>query len=271
MTLLLQLIFWGALLAVALSIGVLLLAVASRLSRRPATTPYRPRPRPRSDALSESSSVPEFGAVPKFAAVTKLWPLAAATVVLASLMVVAAFAVSSSTLVANINPATCSADGAQPASLAPKALVAADDYLAQGAYDFDRGNCDAAIADFGRAIALNPNLAEAYNSRAYTYMVKQQYALALPDLDRALQIRPNYLNALMNRADIHNYYYDIDYNLAIADYDRVLRLPGSEHISVCGHRMLAANHGWNAGVLADILTGFKFGAEPGCGAPTPGL
>jgi tetratricopeptide (TPR) repeat protein len=102
-------------------------------------------------------------------------------------------------------------------------------------------------------------------------MIKQQYALALPDLDRAIEIRPDYLNALMNRGDIYNYYYAIDYNRAVADYDRVLRLPGAEHTSVCGHRMLAANHGWNPGTFVDILTGFRMRSEPGCGGASTGL
>ena len=102
-------------------------------------------------------------------------------------------------------------------------------------------------------------------------MIMQQYALALPDLDRAIAIRPDYLNALMNRGDIYNYYYAIDYDRALADYDRVLNLPGAEHTSVCGHRMLAANHGWNPGVLVDIMTWFKLGSQPGCGTASPGL
>lgn len=96
-------------------------------------------------------------------------------------------------------------------------------------------------------------------------------ALALPDLDRAIENRPNYLNALMNRGDIYNYYYAIDYDRALADYDRVLRLPGVAHTTVCGHRMLAAHHGWNPGVFAESMTAFGMQSEPGCGGASPGL
>ena len=243
---LLLLLLWGGLLAVGLSLLVLVLAAASRLMTR------------------------HGGAHRRLAAVARLWPLAAAVVVLASLLVLAGLAATSASLVANINPATCSADGGQSTSQPPKALLTAQDYLAQGAHDFDRGNCNAAIVDFSHAIELNPNLAEAYNSRAYTYMIKQQYALALPDLDRALRIRPDYLNALMNRGDIYNYYYTIDYDRAIADYDRVLRLQGAGHSSVCGHRMLAVNHGWSPVLYAEVLTAFATGSEPGCGGASPG-
>jgi tetratricopeptide (TPR) repeat protein len=110
---------------------------------------------------------------------------------------------------ANQPVVSCASAPKKPLSAAPATLVTAQDYFAQGDYDYEQGNCDQAIADYTRAIELNPDLAEAYNNRAYIYMVKKEYALALPDLDRALQLRPNYVNALMNRGDIHNYYYEM--------------------------------------------------------------
>jgi tetratricopeptide (TPR) repeat protein len=147
----------------------------------------------------------------------------------------------------------------------PAALVTARDFFALGNYEYDQGSCDGAIAAYGRAIELDPNFAEAYNNRAYSYMVKQDYAAALPDLDRAIQLRPNYVNALMNRGDIYNYYYNIDRPRAIADYDRVLQLvPGQEsNTSVCGHRLLAVHNGWSPGVFLDLVTqGVAAGCSP---------
>jgi tetratricopeptide (TPR) repeat protein len=148
----------------------------------------------------------------------------------------------------------------------PASLVSASDYMALGDFEFDRGNCDGAITAYSRAIALNPDFAEAYNNRAYAYMTKKDYAHALPDLDRAIALRPTYVNALMNRGDIHNYYYDIDYDLAIADYDRVIAL-GARNTSVCGHRMLAVNHGWNANTVMDA---FSHASPTGCLRESPG-
>jgi tetratricopeptide (TPR) repeat protein len=149
-----------------------------------------------------------------------------------------------------------------PGYARPAALVTAEDYFAQGNYDYDSGDCQLAIADYSEAIARNPDYAQAYNNRAYTYMILQDYAMALPDLDRAIQIRPGYVNALMNRGDIHNFYYAIDYEKAIADYDHVISL-GALHTSVCGHRLLAVNHGWNLSALAEVLTR---GGGAGCPA-----
>jgi tetratricopeptide (TPR) repeat protein len=145
----------------------------------------------------------------------------------------------------------------------PANLQTARDYLAQGDYEFDRANFQAAVAAYTHAIALDPSLPEAYNNRAYTYMTQQNYALALPDLDRAIELRPAYTNALMNRGDIHNYYYQIDYDLAVADYDQILANDpdAASHSSLCGHRMLAQHHGWNLGTLGEILTR---GTSSGC-------
>ncbi|MCX6064256.1 MAG: tetratricopeptide repeat protein [Chloroflexi bacterium] len=158
---------------------------------------------------------------------------------------------------------SCGAAAKTSTLKAPPALISAQDYLAQGDYDYEQGACYQAIADYTRAIELDPRLAEGYNSRAYIYMVQKAYATALPDLDRAIQLRPGYVNALMNRGDIYNYYYAINYERAVADYDQVLKADpnAASHTSVCGHRLLAFNHGWNLKVLGYLLTS---GVKAGC-------
>jgi len=141
--------------------------------------------------------------------------------------------------------------------------VNAQDYFAQGDYDYELGECDKAIDAYTHALELNPELAEAYNNRAYIYMIMKNYAAALPDLDRAIRLRPNYVNALMNRGDIYNYYYAINYDRALADYDQVLRIDpeASNYTSVCGHRLLAYHHGWDFGVLGELVAD---GPKAGC-------
>lgn len=129
-------------------------------------------------------------------------------------------------------------------STPPAQFISAQDYFQQGDYEYDQGNCSQAIAAYTQSIALNPQNAEAYNNRAYTYMVLQQYDKALLDLNKAIEIRRDYVNALMNRGDIYNYYYAINYDRAIADYDRVMSidLQYAQHTSVTGHMLLACVH-----------------------------
>ncbi len=146
----------------------------------------------------------------------------------------------------------------------PTQVTTAQDYFDQGNYDYDIGDCLKAIVDYTQALQANPNFAEAYNNRAYTYMRMHQYSKALPDLDAAIQIRPAYVNALMNRGDIYNYYYLKDKQKALADYDTVLSLGPDVYktTSLCGHRLLAQNNGWTVQTLYQLITrGEKAGCE----------
>ncbi len=164
--------------------------------------------------------------------------------------------------ISNQPPAPCT-PGLSPVSQKPSVLVTAQDYFAQGDYEYERGACNAAIAAYTRAIEIDPKFAEAYNNRAYTYMVQHNYAEALPDLNKAIELRPDYVNALMNRGDIYNYYYEINYDRAVADYDRILQIGGREHnTSVCGHRLLAEHRGWDLGVFVEVF--FTKGFDAGC-------
>lgn len=120
----------------------------------------------------------------------------------------------------------------------PGELTTAEDYLAWGDSEFERGDLDTALASYSRAIELRPDSAEAYNNRAYLEMTRQDYARALPDLDRALELRPGYVNALMNRGDIYNYYFQVDRARAIEEDDRVLALV-PDHTQAHGHKAMA--------------------------------
>ena len=126
-----------------------------------------------------------------------------------------------------------------------------EEFFKRGDEAFNAGNCVEAVEMYSQALALNPDYAEAYNNRAYTYMRMQNYGPALNDLDQALRIRPDYLHALMNRGDIRNYYFQQDRKKAIEDYDHILRLGGeTKEPSVCGHRAVAiynlpGHEGWN--------------------------
>lgn len=150
-------------------------------------------------------------------------------------------------------------------STPPAQLITAEDYFALGNYDYDKGNCTQAITDYTYAISLNQNYAEAYNNRAYTYMMQNDYANAIPDLNKAIEIRPNYINALRNRGDIYNFYYRIDYQKALADYDKVMTLGVNPNESgICNHRLLAYEKGNHLAMIWDILRG---GLRVGCQLP----
>lgn len=144
----------------------------------------------------------------------------------------------------------------QPTTAPPLHLQNATEYFIQGDYEYERGNCYGAIVDYSRSIELNPQYAEAYNNRGYTFMRLQNYKAAYADLANALVLRPDYVQALMNRGDLYNFYGPIiDRGRAIADYDKVIALGGTHGTSVCGHKLLAENNGWNFTVVWAILSG----------------
>ncbi len=133
----------------------------------------------------------------------------------------------------------------------PKTSV---DYYNLGNYNFSTGDCGAAITAFTKSIELDSKFAESYNNRAYTYMRMGDYVDAIPDLNVALAIRPNYINALMNRGDVNNFYL-MNYSRALNDYSKVVEFGGATNTSVCGHMMLARDQGWHVWTLLEHLVG----------------
>jgi tetratricopeptide (TPR) repeat protein len=87
--------------------------------------------------------------------------------------------------------------------------------------------CDRRIADLTEAVRLDPRLGPAYFARAAEYfMSKGDYARALADLDRALELAPPALPRsflLWMRAEAHAVLAG-DYVRAVADHTEALRL-----------------------------------------------
>ena len=128
----------------------------------------------------------------------------------------------------------------------PLKLETAKDYFKLGNYEYDLGKCDDAIADYTKAIDLDPTISQIYNNRGFTYLMKDDYKNALTDFNKAIEIRPDYVHALMNRGDIYNYYYNIDRKKAIDDYNKIIAQGPwvFQDTAVCGHKMLAEANGW---------------------------
>lgn len=57
-----------------------------------------------------------------------------------------------------------------------------------------------AIGDFDRLIAYCPDYAEGYNQRAFASFLQQDFATALRDLTRAIELSPAHIGAIAGRA-----------------------------------------------------------------------
>jgi tetratricopeptide (TPR) repeat protein len=62
-----------------------------------------------------------------------------------------------------------------------------------------KGEYDRAIADFDKAIELDPKYAGAYNSRAMVFFTDGKPAQGLPDVEKSLELHPDDPNALDTR------------------------------------------------------------------------
>ena len=75
-------------------------------------------------------------------------------------------------------------------AIAPQSAVA---WNSRGNVLREMGRFDEAIESYGQAIAIHPGYSEALNNRGYTWWSdKQQYAPALADLERALELDPDH-------------------------------------------------------------------------------
>ena len=64
----------------------------------------------------------------------------------------------------------------------------------------EEGRYDEAIEECNKAIELDPNLAMAYNNRAWAYNEKGQWDLAIADCNKTIELDPNLAMAYGNRA-----------------------------------------------------------------------
>jgi len=85
-----------------------------------------------------------------------------------------------------------------------------------------KGDFDRAIADYDKAIKLNPKDADVYYNRGNAYQRKGQHDRAIADYDKAIKLNPKYAEAHSNRGI--SYRKKDQYDRAIADYGAAIKL-----------------------------------------------
>jgi tetratricopeptide (TPR) repeat protein len=84
---------------------------------------------------------------------------------------------------------------------------------------------ETALADFTRAISLNPNLFAAYFYRGHLYVEIQEFDKAVADFTQGIRINPNASTGYNGRGVAYND--KGDYDRAIADYNAALKIDPS--------------------------------------------
>ena len=86
----------------------------------------------------------------------------------------------------------------------------------------EAGQTDQALADFTKAISLDPNYAQAYANRGLVYRKSNQLDLALADFNKALSIDPNYAPAYVGRGSVYSQ--QGRHEQALADFNKAIAL-----------------------------------------------
>jgi tetratricopeptide (TPR) repeat protein/predicted aspartyl protease len=81
--------------------------------------------------------------------------------------------------------------------------LSAEDYGRRGAASAARHDYEHAVADLTRAIEMAPDNPEYFFERGGVYVNTQKPDLAMQDFDRALELKPGYVLALLSRAELN--------------------------------------------------------------------
>jgi len=119
-------------------------------------------------------------------------------------------------------------DAARPTNTATateKAPEVEDDaaaYIERGDSYKDSDEYMKAIAEYDKAIELDPQYAQAYYNRGYTYKELGEHQKAIDDFSRAIEIDPQFAKAYNNRGIV---YKELDeHQKAIDDYSRAIEI-----------------------------------------------
>ncbi len=132
-------------------------------------------------------------------------------------------------------------------SMRPKNAVA----YAERGYAHYQFNDSLAMSDFNRAIRLDAKCSDAYYGRAFMKINRNEPEAALKDLEKVIQIRPDY-------AEGHYWHGNVQYGLgqnekAITDFDRALKADSMHYHALSLRAATKMFSGRAAEALADYL------------------
>lgn len=131
-------------------------------------------------------------------------------------------------------------------------------YMVRARARDSKGDYDGAISDYSKAIDLNPTFAKLYNDRGYVHYEKDNYERAIIDYNKAIEIDAGYGVAYANRGRARLAV--ADYEGALSDYDQAVELdPGAE--SYAGRGLARnANRDFD-GAIADFAQAIAYSAN----------
>ena len=122
-------------------------------------------------------------------------------------------------------------------------------YNNRGIVEAAMGVLDAAIADYNHAIVLDPSYAKAFNNRGIAEAARGNPDAAIADYTRAISLEPTDALVFLNRGSVKQSGGDLDG--AIADYTRAIELNSKYTYAYCSRGSARQTKGDLDGALAD--------------------
>ena len=122
-------------------------------------------------------------------------------------------------------------------------------YVGSGIAKHKSGDYDGAIADFDRAIAIEPNNVEAVVNRALCKQDKGDHYSAITDWDRALELKPDDGGWYVNRGMVKEIIGDI--NGAIADFSQAAEVEPDCEVAYIARAYNRSKQGDYEGAISD--------------------
>jgi tetratricopeptide (TPR) repeat protein len=109
------------------------------------------------------------------------------------------------------------------------------EYIETGIAKFQLRDYAGALTQFNKAIELQPDLSEAYNNRGIIKNILNDSIGSVNDFNKAIALAPNNISAYKNRAFLKMRKYD--YFGALKDFDTVLQLDSKDEVALknCKH------------------------------------
>jgi tetratricopeptide (TPR) repeat protein len=152
-------------------------------------------------------------------------------------------------------------DRAIKLGLGPKSVEAEAFYHRATAYLFkyhsDKTNeyLDHAMRDLDRAVDLNPNYAEAFANRAYAHNQKGEYGRAVEDSTRAIRLNPSLVEGFRHRSQA--YFHKGEYQRAVDDVDKAIKLKPNDALNYSNRSSAYWHLGMYARAIKDMNEAIK--------------
>ena len=139
------------------------------------------------------------------------------------------------------------------------AQTTAAEYNSQGITKSNNGDRQDGIADYTKAIALDPGFVSAYTNRGFSYKEVGNYEAALADFDKALTLKSDDWYTLSYRAELKHLRGDLDG--AIADFTKVIAIVPMADNAYTGRAAVRLDKGQVRAATADYSQLIKLSPE----------